>query len=125
MNDMENADRRQEWRVICLCAQWCGACREWQLPFEQVAKAYPQLQFVWVDIEDQADAVGDVDIETFPTLLIAQGAEPRFYGPVQPSASQFRRLLESLLAGAATGQLPSADAKALLQRLVAGPPQQR
>ena len=32
--------------------------------------------------------MGDVDIETFPTLLVAHGGRPLFFGPVQPSAAQ-------------------------------------
>ena len=44
--------------------------------------------------------MGDVDIETFPTLLIAHGGRPLFFGPVQPSAAQLSRLLASLCRGA-------------------------
>lgn len=104
-------------RVICLCAAWCGACREWSGVFEGLAASYPQLQFDWVDIEDEADAMGDVDIETFPTLLVAQGHRARFFGPVQPSATQVARLLESLLADTAQGRDAGVEAAALLGRL--------
>ncbi len=107
------------WTVICLCAQWCGACREWQPAFEQWARSHPQLRFRWVDIEDEADALGDPDIETFPTLLIAHGATPRFYGPVQPQAAQADRLLASLMNGPINPAAPvSAEAHALAQRLL-------
>jgi thioredoxin-like negative regulator of GroEL len=110
------APESHDWWVICLCAQWCGACREWREPFERLAAAHPHLRFAWVDIEDEAQAMGDVDIETFPTMLVTQGDSPRFFGPVQPSAAQLSRLLDSLVNGPAPAK-ELADAAALLKRL--------
>lgn len=89
-------DRPDAWQVICLCADWCGTCREWRAPLEQLARAHPATRFAWVDIEDQSELVGDVDIETFPTLLIAHGPYARFLGPVLPHVGQAERLLASL-----------------------------
>ena len=109
--------QRDGWQVICLCAQWCSACRDWRDAFESAAARHPELHFAWIDIEDEADTVGEVDIETFPTMLIAQGTQVRFFGPVLPSVDQLSRLLNSLRAqpGAAT---PEDEAGALLRRLV-------
>ena len=115
-----NADNTAAWWVICLCAEWCGACREWRDTFTQVAAAHPQLRFAWVDVEDEADAMGDIDIETFPTVLIARGHEPLFLGPVQPSGAQLARLIASLRDdGPPSASLPGA-ATALMRRLAAG-----
>jgi len=98
------SDAAPRWRVICLCAQWCGVCREWQAIFQTESALHPEVEFAWVDVEDEADAMGDVDIETFPTLVIARNDEPPFFGPVQPSGTQFSRFLPSPLAhGAAPG----------------------
>lgn len=107
-------------QAICLCAEWCGVCREWNGIFEQLAVTHPQVRFDWVDVEDEADAMGDVDIETFPTLLVAQGTQVRFFGPVQPSAVQVARLLDSLLADPRGASGNGAEAGALLHRLQAG-----
>src|SRR5687767_14442365 len=85
-----------DWQVICLCAAWCGTCRDWEGAFAQAAAAHPHARFHWVDIEDEADTIGDVDVETFPTLLIAHAGRPLFFGPVLPSAGQLVRLLQSL-----------------------------
>ena len=83
--------------VICLCAQWCGTCREFAIGFQQAAQAHPVLVFRWVDVEDEAAAVGDLDVETFPTLVIgAADGGVRFAGPVLPQAAQIPRLLKSL-----------------------------
>ena len=116
MKPTDAAAHADPWWVICLCAEWCGVCREWRRVFEQLASAHPGLHFAWVDVEDEADAMGDVDIETFPTLLVAQGDSARFFGPVQPAASQVTRMLASLRAGPAPAQAP-AEAVALLRRL--------
>ena len=83
--------------VICLCADWCGTCREFSPGFLQAAAAHPELAFRWVDVEDEAEAIGDLDIETFPTLVIGgRDLGVRFAGPVLPQAGQIARLLQSL-----------------------------
>lgn len=82
--------------VICLCADWCGLCRDYQAVFEQMAKRFPAFRFVWLDIEDQADLVGDLDVETFPTVLMADAQGIRFFGPLTPQAQTLSRLLDSL-----------------------------
>ncbi|NPC58123.1 thioredoxin family protein [Caenimonas soli] len=113
-----SADAASHWWVICLCAEWCGVCREWREAFTQAAAAHPELRFAWVDVEDEADAMGDVDIETFPTVLIAREGEPLFYGPVLPSGSQFTRLIASLQDTPASAAV-SVEAAPLLERLAA------
>lgn len=110
-------DATDAWRVICLCAAWCGVCRDWTPVFEQLAATHPQVQFAWVDVEDEADAMGDVDIETFPSLLVAHGPRARFFGPVQPSPAQVARLLDSLISSPATERAAGPEAGPLLARL--------
>jgi thiol-disulfide isomerase/thioredoxin len=117
---MDSAAGDAPLEVICLCAAWCGVCREWTPAFEQLAATFPQVRFGWVDVEDEADAMGDLDIETFPTLLIAQGDRARFLGPVQPSLTQVGRLIESLLASPSGTRDAGPEAKDLLHRLRAG-----
>lgn len=107
------------WWVACLCAEWCGVCREFRPALEAQARAHPQLRFAWVDVEDEAEAMGDVDIETFPTLLVARGDQPLFLGPIPPSAPGLARLLETLQADPQPAPGLPADAKPLLQRLAA------
>ena len=86
----------QSWWVVCLCAQWCGVCREYRGAFEALAGDWPQVRFAWVDVEDEEDVVGDVDVETFPTILIADGHVARFLGPVLPQAQVLARMLQAL-----------------------------
>jgi thioredoxin 1 len=82
--------------VVCLCAEWCGACREYRPLFEQVARAHPQFRFAWVDIEDHADLADDFDVETFPTILVAGESGTRFLGPLLPHAETLARMLGAL-----------------------------
>lgn len=96
------AERPAPLAVLCLCAAWCDTCRQWQATFEAAARARPDLAFRWIDIEDEADALGDVDVQDFPTLLIGTASATLFYGPVLPQAGQIERLLR-----AAQEKLPS------------------
>jgi thioredoxin 1 len=87
--------------VVCMCADWCRACGAYRDVFSGMADAlaekYPDCRFVWIDVEDHAELVGDLDIETFPTLLVASDDELNFLGAVTPQPEVLARLLESLL----------------------------
>ncbi len=89
------------WLVACLCAAWCDVCREYRPRFDQLAAQHPDKRFLWIDIEDQADLVGDLDVENFPTLLIQRGDTVAFYGTVQPDFHQANRLLTAQAAKSA------------------------
>lgn len=104
--------------VACLCAAWCHTCTSYRATLAAVAAARPGLRFAWIDIEDDADALGDdaLDIETFPTLMLLRAGRPLFHGPLLPHAATLTRLLDTLVAdplapGAAAGvPLAMADA---------------
>lgn len=104
------------WWAVCLCADWCGTCRDYRALFEALAQAHTGVRFVWVDIEDEADVAGDLDVETFPTLLIADGQTARFLGPLLPQAAVLSRLLESLQKGQGAGRADPA-AQAVFERV--------
>lgn len=106
--------------VVCLCAEWCGVCREYRSRFEQVQALLPQVRFEWVDVEDQSDLVDPVDIDDFPTVLVARGATPLFLGTVRPQAEALERLVRDRLDGAAGQGSVAPEAAALVQRLRAG-----
>jgi thioredoxin 1 len=81
------------WIVACLCAAWCGTCSQYRSNFETLASRHPDKRFVWIDIEDQADVVGDLDVENFPTLLIQRGDAVAFFGTVLPDLQLADRLI--------------------------------
>lgn len=84
-----------EFLVVCLCAEWCGTCREYRTGFDELAMQFPDSRFRWFDIEDHADDLGDLDIENFPTLLILRREQILFFGTMLPHLSHLRRLIET------------------------------
>ncbi len=103
--------------VACLCADWCGACREYQPKFEQLRAAFPGVQFVWVDVEDESDLVDPIEVENFPTLLMASRQGVQFFGPVMPHLETLQRLVETQLAPGVPMQPQEPMVAALAQRL--------
>ena len=108
---------RPKWLVVCLCAEWCGTCREYRDPLKAVAADFPAHAFAWIDIEDEAELAGDVDIETFPTLLVLEGPQVLFYGPVLPGEEALRRLLRALEENGPQPTALDAEVRDLVQRL--------
>lgn len=89
----------ERWIVACLCAAWCGTCGSYRATFDTLAARHPDMDFVWIDIEDQAEVVGELDIDNFPTLLIQRDEVVAFFGTVLPDAALAERLI-----GAQRGQ---------------------
>jgi len=85
-----------KWTVVCLCAEWCDTCHAYRALFEARAAKSADAVHLWVDVEDESDALGDLDIETFPTLLVLQDDRPRFFGPVLPQPEVIDALLRTL-----------------------------
>ena len=89
--------------VACLCAQWCRTCDAYRDTLAATRDAmrlgHPDaaMRFVWVDIEDESELVGDLDIEDFPTILLARGDRVLFFGPVLPHAQTLDRLVRNAL----------------------------
>jgi len=103
--------------VVCLCAEWCEVCREYRSRFEQMQARFPQAQFLWIDVEDEADLLHPLDIEDFPTLLLAAGKEPRFFGPVMPQAETLERLIRSQIQDRGAPALKNPAVSELLARI--------
>jgi thiol-disulfide isomerase/thioredoxin len=104
-------------QVACLCAEWCGTCREYGQAYAALQASYPEASFHWLDVEDEADLLGDLDVENFPTLLIGVAGQPVFFGVLLPHIQTLERLVQD-----APGLRPlseSADS-ATLRALLAG-----
>ena len=72
--------------VACLCAAWCRVCEGYQAVFDEVRRGWAgpeaHIHWHWIDLEDESERVGDLDIETFPMLLVADAQGVRFAGPI-------------------------------------------
>jgi hypothetical protein len=109
--------------VACLCAAWCRTCDGYAPVFEQVLSelrtTHPGLRSRWVDIEDEAELLGDLDVETFPTLVVWDEFSVRFAGPLTPQPETLRRVLRAALDAGADAYSVSAapEVLAFAQRL--------
>lgn len=92
----ESLSRSERPLVACLCAEWCGTCRDYQAAFNHLADAHPEACFVWIDIETHADLLDDFDVENFPTILIEDAQARRFFGTVLPHPGIVERMLTDL-----------------------------
>ena len=107
--------------VTCLCAQWCGTCREYQPLFDQLQAEFPEVRFKWVDVEDESELVDPVVVENFPTLLMARSGSPVFFGPVLPHLETLKRLIQNHVKADARPAPQSDDVVQLAARLSASP----
>jgi len=113
--DLDNRDAVADaiagdrWVVACLCAAWCGTCGGYRAAFEGIAARHPDKIFVWIDIEDQADVVGDLDVDNFPTLLVQRDDTVAFFGTMLPDPAVAERLVK------AQAELPPAELARLAQ----------
>jgi thioredoxin 1 len=90
-------ESNREYLVACLCAEWCDTCVAYRPGFLAMAERFPRAEFRWVDIEDDAEAVEDIDVENFPTILVRRGEETLFHGVMLPHHQHLERLLEKLM----------------------------
>lgn len=105
--------------VVCLCAEWCGVCGDYRSRFALVQAKFPQARFLWVDVEDEADLLYPLDVEDFPTLLLAVGDEPRFFGPVTPQPETLERLIRAQIENTSAPVLASRPLADLVARILA------
>jgi hypothetical protein len=107
--------------VACLCAAWCRVCDGYRPVLERVTDELAAdlssngrtLRRHWIDIEDEAELLGDLDIETFPTLVVLDAVAVRFAGTLTPQPDTLRRILRATLAETADTAWPGVDAEYL------------
>lgn len=107
------------WGVVCLCAAWCGVCRQYAPDFQALQEKYPQVRFAWIDVEECEDVLGEIEVETFPTLLIGRADAPLFLGPLLPQIQVLDKLLASLQKAPSAGACLPPEAVPLWQRVAA------
>lgn len=93
--------------VACLCAQWCGTCTDYVPLFDSLQAEFAGAVFRWIDIEDESELVDPIEVENFPTILIATDGQVRFFGTVTPHLETLRRLIQSQLGETGPSRLGS------------------
>ncbi|MES2354598.1 MAG: thioredoxin family protein [Pseudomonadota bacterium] len=86
----------REFVVACLCAEWCGTCRDYRPEFQALQSGFPNIEFRWIDVEENASWAEDFEVEDFPTILIQRSEWVLFYGTMLPHQSHLRRMIEVL-----------------------------
>jgi thioredoxin 1 len=88
-------------QLLCLCAAWCHLCTAYTPVFAEVAQRlradWPDLTSRWIDIEDETGLVGELDIATFPTIVVLRGAQVLFCGPLPPQPEMLERVVRAAL----------------------------
>lgn len=82
--------------VACYCAAWCDTCTLYRDRFESLAIQHPEHAFVWIDIEDHPDLLGEEDVENFPTIMVERAGKVLFFGTMLPHIQQLERLIATL-----------------------------
>ena len=109
--------------VVCLCAQWCNVCEQYRRTFTQaqasVLADHANVRFLWLDIEDESEVLDPLDVENFPTVLLAVGDTPRFFGTITPQSQTLERLVRMTLQDPAASGLADPGVKDLVARVQA------
>jgi thioredoxin-like negative regulator of GroEL len=104
--------------VTCFCAAWCRTCDAYDAVIHEIRAQYGERVAVrWLDIEEHSEVLDDIDVENFPTLLVADAKQTYFFGPVLPYAAAAKQLIDRGLARELPAQgLP--EVLALQQRVL-------
>ncbi|HBI68502.1 MAG TPA: hypothetical protein DDZ22_05605 [Massilia sp.] len=89
MLNLEGAQAGLSWETVL------NKRDSYRAAFDGIAARHPDKVFVWIDIEDQADVVGDLDVENFPTLLVQRDDTVAFFGTMLPDPAVAERLVKA------------------------------
>lgn len=103
----ERLNRTDVLLVAVLGAEaWCERCRALRPHFDAAARVAGSDIWVWLDIEDHAEFIGDGVPPDLPWLLVQRGRLVLFEGRVEPTA---QALLEALAGRSPPGSTRQAD----------------
>jgi len=61
--------------IVDCFAEWCGPCKMFKPMLERISTDYPAVNFVAVDIDENADFAAENKIRGVPTLLWYKGGK--------------------------------------------------
>ncbi|WP_114652174.1 thioredoxin domain-containing protein [Polynucleobacter necessarius] len=85
-------------RLILFCAEWCGSCREFKEHFNSINA--DGLSKVWLDIEDEASLINEINIDNLPTILaVSDDGHTYFFGEIPPNKTFLEKILQDISLG--------------------------
>lgn len=72
-------------------------------------------------MEDEDDIAGELDIQTFPTVMVTEQSSLKFFGPLTSQPGVLHRVLQGVLAVNAPPGRHEAGTQELLRGLIAMP----
>lgn len=79
--------------VIDFFAKWCGPCKMISPKIEELAKEYPDVVFLKVDVDECEEIASEYDISSMPTFVfVKNGSKLDTF-----SGANFEKLKETLL----------------------------
>ncbi|MCC7006288.1 MAG: thioredoxin family protein [Ottowia sp.] len=82
-------------KLILFCAEWCGSCREFKTHFN--ALKIDGLSKHWLDIEDNAELVDEIEIDNLPTIFAVSADGLSFYfGEIPPNKVFLEKILSDI-----------------------------
>jgi thiol-disulfide isomerase/thioredoxin len=97
--------------AIFLCARWCSVCRDFFLSCKTTAarysQQYPDTFFLYLDIEEDENITGDIDVDNFPTLLVFRNETLLHFKPIIAREEAMIQNLQILRGQKSTLSLPA------------------
>ena len=59
--------------ALITAAMWCGPCKALTPRLTTLSSKYPDITFVKVDVDENMDAIGELEIRSVPTIMIYNG----------------------------------------------------
>ena len=61
--------------LVDMYADWCGPCKMLSPILEEISKAYPNTEFVKVDVDAEIDVASFYAVQSIPTVLLFKNGE--------------------------------------------------
>lgn len=77
--------------LVIFCAAWCGVCRD----LNKIWLTQPNnlnIQMYWVDIDDYADQLEEIEFESFPYIATFKNKKLSFFGTALPNIAVIKKI---------------------------------
>ena len=79
-------------KILVVCADWCSVCSGYKVTLNDLSG----FDINWIDINDFESLTDEIEVETFPTVIIFNGVDVLFLGAVEPNIKALTSLLSAV-----------------------------